>query len=174
MNDREAFVYRELIVLAWGASVQRSKLYDSNCDTPKEATNAFRSSLVDFFETSLLKTYKTTCCEDEHIKNLEEFSNYGTQKGAGLLGPCGYKLGVAQKFLNLMLKYLWCVGSIPEPPHCPVDRIIISKTDLRGQLNWTELKTTCQYKNAIGAIRETAKKAGLSIAQWELKEFSRR
>jgi hypothetical protein len=174
MNDQEKFVCRELIVLAWAASVQRSKLYDSKYGKPKDAINAFRSSLVDYFEKSLLKSYTTNCPEDQHIQNLEDFSNHGTQEGVNLLGPDGYKLGVAQKFLNLMLKYLWCIGKIPEPPHCPVDRIIISKTDLRGKMNWTEIKTTCEYKTAIGAIRETAKKAGLSIAQWELKEFFRR
>ncbi len=174
MNDRETFVYNELIVLAWGASVQRSKLYDSNCDTPKEVTNAFRSRLVAFFEGSLLKAYKTSCSEAQHIQNLERFSQFGTEQGRSLLGPDGYKLGVAQKFLNLILKYLWCIGEIPEPPHCPVDRIILGKTALKGKLNWTEIKTTCQYKKSIEAIRASAEKAGLSIAQWELQAFSRR
>lgn len=174
MNNREKFLYNELILLAWGASVQRSNLYKPNFDSQKKLTGAFRKTLVNFFEESLLKSYINPCEEDTHIDNLEMFAAFGTTAGSGYLGPDGYKLGVAQKFLNLMLKYLWCIGTISEPPHCPVDRIIISRTELKGKMNWTEIKTTCEYKKAIGAIKKSANEAGLSVAQWELKVFSRR
>lgn len=174
MTNREKFVYNELMLLAWEASVQRSNLYNPSFDTRKETKGAFRKSLVDFFEKSLFGSYINPCEENAHIDNLERFAAFGTTAGSGLLGPDGYKLGVAQKFLNLMLKYLWCIGTISEPPHCPVDRIIIGRTELKGKMNWTEIKTTCEYIEAIGAIRKSANEAGLSVAQWELKVFSRR
>jgi hypothetical protein len=36
-----------------------------------------------------------------------------------------FRVGTAQKALNLYLKYLWCLGEIKTPPHCPFDRGII-------------------------------------------------
>jgi hypothetical protein len=174
MNNQKEFIFRELLILAWSASVQRAKLYVPSGKNIEDSASAFRDRLVNYFNQELLNSYKTTCSEEKHIQNLLIFSNYGTQQGCRMLGPDGYKLGVAQKFLNLILKYLWCIGEIPEPPHCPVDRIIIGKTALRGKVNWTEIKKPCQYKKAIEAIREVALKERLSLAKWELKTFSRR
>ena len=36
-----------------------------------------------------------------------------------------FRIGVAQKALNLYLKHLWCLDWIYEPPHCPFDNGII-------------------------------------------------
>jgi len=106
--------------------------------------------------------------------HLNELVAYGTSVGAKVLGDAGYKLGVAQKLLNLLLKYLWSLGWIKEPPHCPVDRIILGKTALRDQLNWTQMVRQEDYVRAMEAIRRKADAEGLSIAHWELKNFARR
>lgn len=97
----------------------------------------------------------------------------GTRAGQKLLASEGYKFGVAQNLMNLLLKYLWCLGYIPEPPPCPVDRIILSKTSLRGKLNWTQIQSADEYRKAISAIQKVACQERLSIAQWELREFGR-
>ncbi len=49
----------------------------------------------------------------------------------------GFRVGIAQKALNLYLKYLWCLGKITEPPHCPFDSIIIS--EIKCNIKWTEM-----------------------------------
>ena len=34
----------------------------------------------------------------------------------------------------LYLKYLWCLGEICRPPHCPFDRMVIEELDVSGNL----------------------------------------
>ncbi len=78
---------------------------------------------------------------------------------------------MAQKLLNLYLKYLWCMGHVAEPPHCPVDRIILAETTLRDRLNWTKITTREQYMSAINALRQVATAQGQSLAVWELLNY---
>ena len=174
LDTHQKFIYREVTILAWGASVQRAKLYNPAIPPEDRDTDMFRLAVLTFIESSLLSKYKTKCSEPDHIKNIQSLVTFGTTAGGTLLGPDGYRFGVAQKLLNLMLKYLWCLGHIVEPPHCPVDRIVLSKTTLRDKLNWTEIKTTAKYSEAINAIRTVAKAANLSLPEWELQFYSRR
>lgn len=77
-----------------------------------------------------------------------------------------------QKLLNLVLKYHWCLGQISEPPHCPIDRIIIQKIHLRGRVNWTEIVDEDQYRAVIEAVRRKAEPE--SITRRELRNYRRR
>lgn len=174
LNHHQQFLYREVSILAWGASVQRAKLYRSGLSFQDRAADGFREKVLDFVESALLSSYIASCSEEKHIANIQALVAFGSSAGANLLGPDGYKFGVAQKLLNLLLKYLWCLGHIPEPPHCPVDRLILAKTALRGKVNWTDIKTEDEYKKAIEAIRVVAALAKLSLAQWELQFYGRR
>jgi len=76
--------------------------------------------------------------------------------------------------MNLALKYDWCIGAVPEPPHCPVDRIIISKTKYSGLVNWIRITSRHEYQAVIEEIKKLAAKAELSVPVWELKTFARR
>ena len=67
---------------------------------------------------------------------------FGNKIGSDVLGQLSYKYGIAQKFINLSLKYHWCLDLIQEPPHCPIDSTIINKTKYRGNLNYTNYKKT--------------------------------
>ncbi|WP_396269502.1 hypothetical protein [Ideonella sp.] len=173
-NAQQRFLYSEVAILAWGASVQRANLYNSAIPAKDRASDSFRASVLSFIETQLLSSYKTGCSEAAHIANIERLVEFATAEGGKLLGPDGYKFGVAQKLLNLLLKYLWCLGHVAEPPHCPVDRLILAKTSHRNKLNWTEITAASEYKDAINAIRIVAKAADLSLPQWELQFYSRR
>ena len=88
-----------------------------------------------------------------------------------------YRYGIAQKLLNLYLKYLWCIKLIHTPPHCPIDRIIINKLKLK--CNWTQINDEKYYRRIIEKIKKTIKldevhSPNESIAEWELKVYSRR
>ena len=83
-------------------------------------------------------------------------------------------IGISQKLLNIVLKYYWCLGLLPEPPHCPVDRIIQQKIYKQPKVNWTQLNSTDIYMQIINDIKDLAKRDDLSIAQWELENFDRR
>lgn len=173
-TEQQKFIYAEVSILAWGASVQRANLYDQNINYADRKIEPFRSAVMNYIENSLLPDYLNPCTESAHIVNITKLTVFGTDKGVGLLGLNGYKFGVAQKLLNLLLKYLWCLGHVPEPPHCPVDRIILGRTFLKGKVNWTQLLSADEYKKAIEAIRKVSSREHLSIAQWELREFERR
>ena len=71
---------------------------------------------------------------------------------------------------NLYLKYLWCIDIICEPPHCPIDKIILNKLK-DYKTSWTKMNKD-DYIRAIKKINFVRGKE--SIAQWELREFSRR
>lgn len=80
-----------------------------------------------------------------------------------------FRIGIAQKLVNLHLKYLWVADVISEPPHCPLDGIV---RDLAGiNYNWTRNDSISEYKDAITSLRKIATPRSLSA--WELSEFRR-
>lgn len=174
LTPQQQFLYAEVRMLAWAGSVQRAHLYKAIPKPDVAEIEAFRKLIFDHIESRWLPIYEKGCSAEQHLLHLNELVAYGTSVGAKVLGVEGYKLGVAQKLLNLLLKYLWSLGWIKEPPHCPVDRIILGKTVLCDQLNWTQMVRQDDYVRAIDAIEQRAEAEGLSIARWELKSFSRR
>lgn len=172
-TEKQQFVCGEVFVAAWGASVQHASLYNAKPKT--KARDAFRAKIERHIFSEIIPQYLASQFDEEaHIANIAKLCEFGSAKGRGLLRRRGYKFGVAQKLLNLLLKYLWCLGRIPEPPHCPVDSIIIGKTRLKGTVKWTKIVSHAEYRKVIAVIKEVADEKGLSIAQWELREFARR
>jgi hypothetical protein len=170
-----SFLVQELLVLAWSASVQRASVYaPGNPARRAAATGRFRRQLLAFVEQSLIPAYVEGSTEEQHLANLLQLQQTGTALGADLLDGAVYRIGVSQKFLNLLLKYLWALDLIPEPPHCPVDRVVIDMSAEPIALNWTEMTTVEQYMSAIAALKRDAAKRNLSLAQWELLHYARR
>jgi hypothetical protein len=167
----------ELWILAWNASVQHSALYKKDAwKKQRDKIGTFREKVVDFIRTSLIPQYESPLDELEHCKNIDHLIQQANQadKETRILGTNGYRYGVAQKLLNLALKYYWCLGQISEPPHCPIDKIVIDHTPLRGRVNWTEITTREQYLSVISAVRFVAEQATCSISMWELNNYQRR
>jgi hypothetical protein len=171
MPTRLDFIVSELWILSWGASVQRAQLFAS--ETTGSQRQAFRNDIISFVQNEIVPNYEIAVSEEQHIANIQLLSDKGTIMGGDMLGPDGYKIGVAQKLLNLQLKYLWCLGSISEPPHCPVDRIMINETELKGQIAWTKIIDIDFYRQVIAALNRAAEPTGLSLARWELKIYNR-
>lgn len=175
MNEKQQFIVNELWILAWSASVQRAKLYKKDVDITAKQTNKFREDLVQFLKEKIIPLYSASSCnEEQHYKNIDDLIIYANRINPGILSDLGYKYGVAQKLLNLALKYYWCTELIKEPPHCPIDRIIINKTKYNGKINWTQISERSQYEKIIKEIKALADKKNLSIPMWELKSFRRR
>lgn len=167
MTPQQLFILDELWILAWAASVQRAKVFVEGAQGTKE----FRTSIKAFVRDQLLDHYMRGCGEPQHYRNIGTLVEFGSKSSPTLLRDGIYRYGVAQKVLNLLLKYYWCLAHIPEPPHCPIDRIIIEQTALRGKVNWTEIKTEAEYRAVIEAVR--AKAGGESLARWELRVYAR-
>jgi hypothetical protein len=176
MNAQEDFLLGELWMLAWGASVQHASLYkrgySSGTQTGKNAQR-LSDHLFAYLLSEIIPNYTDRLEEEQHYKHIDNLIVCANSAGSGVLGELGYKYGVAQKLLNLFLKYLWCIGKIAEPPHCPVDRIIIGKTRYKDR-NWTQIVRRSEYEEIIEDIRRLANLEGTSIALWELSNYGRR
>ncbi|MFO0835895.1 MAG: hypothetical protein U0638_13060 [Phycisphaerales bacterium] len=79
------------------------------------------------------------------------------------------RIVIAQKALNLYLKYVWCLDPAwPTPVHCPLDGIVLEEAGVSGV--WTQLDCIDTYRNWIGKIASCAMHNGFaSMAEWELK-----
>ena len=145
--------------MAWAGSVQRANLFVGDAKDRK----ILQAKIRHYVTKRLLPRYEERCSEERHYKNLASLVKLGTAAVPSILRCGSYRYGVAQKLLNLSLKYHWCLGRITEPPHCPVDRLIINRTDLRDKVNWTEIREEEQYRIVIAAIKRVAK--GQSLAR---------
>lgn len=170
MNDKQKYLVSELWILSWNASVQRANLYAPNSEPHR---SAFRAEIIAYADDKIIPQYRSAVSSKVHESNILKLSKRGTEIGAGILRAAGYKVGIAQKLLNLQLKYLWCSGLIEEPPHCPIDRIIINKTSLLDQVNWTGMVSIDEYRRVIHAVENEASLVGKSLAQWELEVYNR-
>ena len=83
-----------------------------------------------------------------------------------------FRIGIAQKLINLHLKYLWCSGVIQEPPHCPIDGIIRDVAKLN--YDWIISDNIEEYKEAIESLNKISQRKHETLAQWELREFRQR
>jgi hypothetical protein len=172
MNPKQDYLVRELWILAWSASVQRARLYRPGRDLNSRETQHFQDKLFGFLSREVIPKYRDRVEEEQHYEQIDDLIACANNAGKQVLGDRGYKYGIAQKLLNLFLKYHWCLGTVAEPPHCPVDRIVIENTTYKGKVNWTDLVGRSQYQMIIEDIRRQAKPQ--SIATWELSIFNRR
>lgn len=170
------FIDEEIWILTFGGAFQRAEIYkkDNLSDTEQEKTRTrFREEIKKYIRQEIVPQYKEIIDESKHIANIEKFTEWSKNFSTILKG--GYlKLGVSQKLINLYLKYLWSLNLIKTPPHCPFDRIIITKLGYHNPPSWTKLDNINQYKEFVQKAKEKANKENLSIAEWELKVFQRR
>jgi hypothetical protein len=136
----------------------------------ESATSDQRTELSKVFHEELVRIgafYSTNVTEEQHIQNIRDLTVHIIERCRLFLEGGTIRFGVTQKALNSYLKYLWCDGQIPEPPHCPFDAIIIEKLDDIPEefLHWTRGDETA-YRCWVSAAR---KKAGRqTLSEWEL------
>jgi len=124
---------------------------------------------------SLSRQYEAgLASESQHIENIQFVASTLTRKFEAILYGAHYRIGVAQKLLNLYLKYCWVLGWIKEPPHCPLDNEIISELRLGKPVGWTAIDSIEEYRGLVEAVRSMASRSGVSLARWELEVWSRR
>ena len=104
--------------------------------------------------------------KNEIFKRLKLFAQ---KKARDLSLDITYNIGTAQKLLNVLAKFYWTAGFIVEPPHCPIDSIILKKLKL-NKIKFTKIDDIRVYKKIIKAINEI--KGDRSIAVWELQEYN--
>lgn len=171
-DDKSSFLAYELGLLSLKAALStRAKdwpIYSANRKEHQrsEVKAAFREEL-----DSLAPKYaKGPVSENDHVALISSLADRISHQHESSLYKGRFRHGVAQKLVNIHLKYLWAAGVIPEPPHCPIDGII---RDLAGlNYDWTVSDSVAEYEAAIAALRAHAQPR--TLATWELQEFRRR
>jgi hypothetical protein len=168
-DERLSFLRDECLTLSISGALQRSRTYLPSANTQdKEKTkmrNYFRKSLLE-----LSAQYESSIPESEHLRNIQRLATSVSMGFSHLLEGGHLRIGVAQKALNLYLKYLWCLDLIPQPPHCPIDSIILSHIPKYSSLKWTAIDAIEDYAQVV---QEAKSIAGLcSLAEWELTKWS--
>lgn len=112
--------------------------------------------------------------EGNLCQQIENLANDVTAKLHADLSHGRFRMGTAQKLINVYWKFLWLFNlSNHEPLHCPVDSIILGQlpAPLKGY-KWTQLDSIDEYRDIIEAIRAKAQAKNQSIALWELETYN--
>ncbi len=167
-----AFLEAEVWRLAFEGAFQR--VPDHVYCTPNEAERAdAREKLRRYLERSILPQYKVRLGADDHVANIASLCAWSQNALASVLQGNGLTFGVAQKLINLVLKYFWCLGWIPEPPHCPVDSSVVQALGPQTSVTSWSTMSEPEYVDIIQAIGGISHLSGDSIAEWELELWNR-
>jgi len=182
---KEKFLNNEIWVLTFGGGFQRANIYKEKI--PTSTRKKFREELRNHIEDLVKNNYSFEISEENHIENIQSIVNFSKeQEFEGFKIPVNF--GVAQKLLNLYLKYLWCAGQLKTIPiHFPVDRLIqgllndeakkadIQKRELKA---WTQFEDEVEYIKVIRFAEKVMDKNKefnrMSLAELELSLFNRR
>lgn len=174
MENKKKFIYYEILASTLLAGFMHAKIYNTQTNLDKdELENAkvkmrwdIKQRLVDIGKNYTVHEVN----DDQHIKNINELVDCITTRHEPILFEGKFRFGIAQKLLNLYLKYLWALGWIdPVPPHCPVDSTV-SKA-LRHEYKFIKSDDVVAYKKIIEEAKQVATKNGTKIAEWEMNEF---
>lgn len=179
------FLNNEFWILTFGGAFQRANIYKEKY--PKKTRTTFRNNLRTYVEEIVSSGYNTPVSEEKHIENIYSIVRFSEEKeNEGCIIPINF--GVAQKLLNLYLKYKWCLGNLKTvPPHFPVDRLVqelLNKEVKDMSVNrkkvepWTQFYNEEKYLEVIRfaeSVRDTKTDfKNLSLAEMELTLFNRR
>ncbi|GAH57345.1 unnamed protein product, partial [marine sediment metagenome] len=131
------------------AAFQRGKVYANNI-TQKERVDLKKSIKEEL--KKIAKKYINPVSENNHINNIKHLSQIISKKHTKILKKGLLRIGTSQKLLNVYIKFLWCLGKVAKPPHCPIDGIVLY--EIGDYRNWTDLKTITEYKDVISKIRK--------------------
>jgi hypothetical protein len=168
MNSEQFhYLKSELFSLTLMGTVQRGKLYQK--DSTESQRMAFRGALR-FELERLAEQYRGVVSERRHFANIERLAKMLSDKHPKALSGKRLRIGSAQKALNLYLKYMWCMGHIPIPPHCPFDARVLSQVSDCRDMRWTQLDSVSEYEHIVNCAKAAA--GGLPLAEWELRLYN--
>jgi hypothetical protein len=160
---QRAFLHRETFRMSLAAAFQHVHIYS------EQATERNRRVFADwlFVRTeSTAEQYKRSVSESSHVKNIHSLAKDASLEFGHILASQALGIGPAQKLLNLYLKYLWCLGEVMEPPHCPIDSIVLQSAGLAGKVSWSRIATIEEYVIVVEQVRSRVQSS--SLAKWEL------
>jgi hypothetical protein len=164
--DLHRFLRDQLHGLVLAATVQRAGVYRPSAS--EAVRNDFRIGLRSTLD-ALTKDYSRRVSETVHIQHIASLADGLSRRHGRALAKGRFRIGPAQKALNLYLKYLWSAGWIPMPPHCPFDAVIIGVLPYKERISWTKLDSLDGYRTLVKAARLVA--GPVPLAEWELRTY---
>ena len=144
---------------------RKNKVYSR--DEVGNEREPFRSELRSLMRATA-RRYSQPVSDAEHIEAIGRIAQALTARYGSILKAGRFRYGTAQKALNLYLKFLWRLGQIPAPPHCPVDGQVLAAAGIAG--SWTHSDDQGEYANWIKILRQKAHP--LSLSDWEYRLWS--
>ena len=105
--------------------------------------------------------------EGEHVAEIRRIKAEVSKRFPTALHEGKLRFGVAQKLVNLYVKYLCTVGAANSAHHCPLDGIVNKVAKLGYQ--WNTSDSELEYIEAISKLKSYA--GGTSLPQWEIHAF---
>lgn len=167
-SNQRQFLRDQFHALTLAATMQRAGVYVAGLDESQRSPvhEGLRRTLDE-----LAAGYSAAVSEEDHLAHIVHLAERMSREHEAVLNGGRFRIGPAQKALNLFLKYLWCSAEIPEPPHCPFDQRIIVLLPTPVRCNWTSLDDIAGYERLVEAARTLA--GPLSLAEWELDAYNR-
>jgi hypothetical protein len=167
---KEKVIGGMLIRLTFDGAFQRSKIYGKNVSSVKR--KEFRDYMTTELPNIVLTIQKRKRYTDQdHYKTITRFSYKVTKTFNEILYKKKFRIGNAQKFINLYWKLAWLTKrTSTRPVHCPFDSIIMKKLPKNVRVPWTQFNTIREYQHLVNAAKEIAGK-NKSIAEWEMKIY---
>lgn len=160
---------------AIAAAVQHNKLYSENIQlTAKKKIRATWVIELTKIADKYKKPRTVSEFEDDFLsmQNIMN-ANYLEYFRSGHKAGDGFRISHAQKSLSVYLKHLWCMGVIDTPPICPIDNVVLKLTEARGSdATWTFVNCLEEHRKKFRFVQQMAAKAGMSVAEWEIFNFS--
>jgi hypothetical protein len=151
---------------AISSALQRNKTYRDGCSDEKRGR--FRTELARLIRSEAQR-YGRPVSDVQHCEAIRRISDAVSQWCGDSLVNGRLRYGTAQKAFNLYLKFLWRLGKVATPPHCPVDSIVLAEGGIDGA--WTKCDSEDQYCGWIDRLKMRAKPLGLP--EWEYQVWLR-
>ena len=175
-DDLDEFLKQEIFALTVMGALGRNPTYRKNVGADEK--QAFRKCLRRCLSSRLEEYRAKPVCDSRHVANIEALSSTLSEHYQEIMVGGKFRIGTAQKALNLYLKYGWALRIIPEPPHCPIDSNVLAKIEkcprsagcqICPNKTWTTICITHEYLHFVQKAREAANAHGQSLARWELE-----
>lgn len=166
---QHAFLRDEFYTLSLLGALGHAGLWRRDIGESDPKRKQFRNSLKARLE-ALASSYGSPISDADHLANINRLADELSMNYHEYFRDRRFRIGLAQKALNLYLKYLWCAGFAARPPHCPVDAIILAAAGIKDATPWTKLDSIEEYARLIERLRTQA--AGQPLAEWELAQWS--
>lgn len=161
---------------AINASVQHNLLYaPSTSYKDKESIRIYWGSCLEEIGDEFKKNVNTQTFEFI-VEQLKKGMNkkFGDLLNNGSPYGSMFRVSHSQKSISVYIKHLWCMGIIGEPNICPIDRIILSATNAKKMkdINWGCVNSIKEHRRKFQYIVEESSRQNMSVAVWELFQFT--